>query len=159
MNLFNQSKQFYLSGQLYSQTFSKDLINQFLTNKGIDPGTSHHEFIIQTWHNSIWIKQAGFVSYQEFANFLREYDRNKGWAIWYSGGVKQPDRDTWRVQGTQGIYTVHKFPVGGILACNCMKFKMRQNRLAKECPPLFKALGQIFCHHTKAVEVFLEKEF
>jgi hypothetical protein len=141
------------SSQLLSQLASKrtiaDLLSRWCSRAGWENNHRTHDLSVEFWATGLWVKQAGLVSYRDWANFII-YSANIRAGILQ---VQQLSKTVYLVQGSQQPwYAVHR--VGNQpLKCECMLYRNRANRLQRELPGLFHRFkGKIFCHHTAAVE-------
>jgi hypothetical protein len=141
------------SSQLLSQMASKrtiaDLLSYWCNRTDWQNNHRTYDLSVEFWATGLWVKQAGLVSYRDWANFII-YSANIRARMLQ---VQQLSKTVYLVQGSQQPwYAVHRV-AGQQLKCECMLYRNRANRLQRELPVLFKKFnGKIFCHHTAAVE-------
>lgn len=138
-----------ISPALASQHFSKNTIADllfYLNRTKWEQKYNRYQLKIELWAVGIWVKEAGIISYQDLACFIRETTIFKASAL----QVEQRSPNLFLVQGVQKAkYAVVRQQ--NHFRCECMLYRCRHNRLKKELPQLFEALNQkIFCHHTVA---------
>lgn len=138
-----------LSSELASQTISKRAIADLLFYLGRskwEKNYNSHQLTIEAWAVGIWVKQAGIISYEDLAEFIRETTKLKASGL----AVDKRSDNLFLVQGSQkSCYAVIR--QNGHYICECMLYRCRHNRLRNELPQLFEALNRkIFCHHSVA---------
>lgn len=141
------------SSQLTSQLLSKKsiatLLSRWCCRTGWENHYRTHDLSIEFWATGLWIRQAGLVSYRDWANFIIYCTNMKAG----ERQVQQVSKTVYLVQGSQQPwYAVHRVHTDRPLRCECMLYRNRAKRLEKELPQLFDQLGRAFCHHTAAVE-------
>jgi hypothetical protein len=138
------------SSQLASQTISKRAIADLLIWLGRTKWQSKwnaHDLEIESWCVGIWVKQAGIISYEDLAIWLKFISQARSEFL----RVQKRGERLYLVAGRQQEwYAVTK---NQSWQCECMLFRCRR-RIAKEMPKLYEALDrQIFCHHTLAASL------
>ena len=137
------------SPQLISQTINQRAIADLLVWQNRtqwEDNYNCYDLTIEAWAIGIWVKEAGLISYQTFAEWLRYIAQLKAWQLKIipKGNrllLVQGKRQTW--------YTVvHQ---QGQWRCECALYRCFHNRIEAEMPLLYQSLErQIFCHHTEA---------
>jgi hypothetical protein len=144
-----------VSSELASQHLSKNIIADllfYLNRTRWEQKYNKYQLKIEPWVVGIWVKEAGIISYQDLACFIREITLLKASHL----QVEQRSPNLFLVQGVQkskyAVVRRHNH-----FCCECMLYRCRNNRLKKELPQLFEALNQkIFCHHTVAAYLSLK---
>ncbi|PPS42100.1 hypothetical protein B1A85_15745 [Chroococcidiopsis sp. TS-821] len=138
-----------ISLELASQHFSKYAIAEllhYLNRSKWEQKYNKHQLKVELWAVGIWVREAGIISYQDLACFIRETTLLK------ASGLRVEKRlpNLFLVQGVQkSKYAVVR--QNNHFRCECMLYQCRDNRLRTELPQLFEALNRkIFCHHTVA---------
>ena len=138
------------SPQLASQTIDPKTIASLLAWEGRtewEDKYNPYDFVIQTWANGIWVKQAGLISYQALAEWLKYVAQAEASML---SMQRRGDR-LCLVQGRRQSWyaVVHQ---EGQWRCECALYRCRQ-RIKTEMPLLYQSLEeQIFCHHTEAAK-------
>jgi hypothetical protein len=138
-----------LTSQLLTQNSIAALLSQWCCRTHWERHYRAYDLAVEFWATGLWVRQAGLISYRDWANFLI-YSTNIR-----AGGlqVQQVSRTIYLVQGTQQPwYAVHRPHPQQPLRCECLLYRNRAKRLPQELPQLFDRLGRAFCHHTAAVE-------
>lgn len=146
-----------ISSELASQHFSKNIIADllcYLNRTKWEQKYNRYQLKIELWAVGVWVREAGIVSYQDLACFIRETTLLKASHL----QVEQRSLNLFLVQGVQkSKYTVVR--QRNHFRCECMLYRCRSNRLKKELPQLFEALNQkIFCHHSVAAYLSLKTQ-
>lgn len=147
-----------VSSALQSQTFSRRFVYNLLLSRGKD--CNEYRLKFEPWWIGLWTN-FGVISWRDVARRLEWEAKSKPHPTipdFLCVGVQQATNMLFWVPSAQDPkekYGVLRLTTGE-LTCDCMKYRCWKNRMQKECPRLYEALGgKIFCHHTKAVEEFL----
>lgn len=146
-----------ISSELASQHFSKHIIADllyYLNRTNWEQKYNRYQLKIELWAVGIWVREAGIISYQDLASFIRQTTLLKASGL----QVERRSPNLFLVQGVQRLkYAVVRQQ--NHFRCECMLYRCRHNRLKKELPQLFEALNQkIFCHHTVAAYLSLKTQ-
>ncbi|MEA5595680.1 hypothetical protein [Rivularia sp. UHCC 0363] len=147
-----------VSSALQSQVLSRYVLREILFKLGRtnwEYKYNVHDLTYEFWTTGVWVKEAGtIISYRAIAEYWREAAINQTEQLPVTkvqGG--------WLVSSIQNFskqYFVY-FNNGKGWTCDCMKHRCWRNRIPKELPQLYKALGyKIFCHHVAAA--YYERE-
>lgn len=148
------------SSALAAQTISKRAIADLLTWLGRTRWQTKwnaHDLVIEVWAVGIWVKQAGLISYQTLAEWMKYVANLKGSAL----AVQKKGDRLFLVQGSQKSWyaVIDKGAAEGTAnadryECECMLYRCRCKRLQEEMPKLYQSLEQqVFCHHTVAASL------
>ena len=144
-----------ISSQLASQTISRRFVVSLLHEKG--KTFDVHRVRFEAWHIGLWTNY-GIISWSEVALFLEFEATEKANPYGSSLNVIPKGANLFLVESSQGSDYYGVIRNSRKLTCNCMRCKCWNNRIKTECRQHYKALDeQIFCHHTKAVERFLNQ--
>ncbi|MUL39374.1 hypothetical protein [Gloeocapsopsis dulcis] len=146
-----------ISSELASQHISRYAIADllcYLNRTKWEQKYNRYQLKIELWAVGIWVREAGIISYQGLACFIRETTLLKASHL----QVEQRSPNLFLVQGVQkSKYAVVR--QHNCFCCECMLYRCRHNRLKKELPQLFEALNRkIFCHHTVAAYLSLKTQ-
>jgi hypothetical protein len=138
-----------LISQLIPQRYCAEFLSRWCLVRNWEEKYNYSDLQVEFWATGLWINKAGLVSYKKLANFVAYTANMRSIGL----NTKVLSQTITLVQGSQSPwYAVHRQP-SGHLKCECMLYRMREARLPRETPILFKAMNrQIFCHHTAAVK-------
>ena len=137
------------SPQLISQTIHQRAIADLLVWQDRiqwEDNYNAYDLTIEAWAVGIWVKEAGLISYQTLAQWLKYVVQLKAWQL----RIQPKGNRLLLVEGNRQPWYAVVYQ-DNHWRCECPLYRCFHKRIPAEMPLLYESLErQVFCHHTEA---------